>query len=378
MGVKKNRVRLSRKQQKEIKNLSRKGVVSARQVNRARVLLLSDEARASGGKTDVEIAENLDISVATVARTRQRFCQEGLQEALNEKPRSGRPMGISAQTRAKVTALACTKAPAGRSDWTLRLLADKVVELEYIDSISYQSVRNILTKNELKPHLKIQWCIGELSPLYIWQMEHILDLYAQPYDPKWPLWCFDERPCQLLGDTLVPIPMKPGKKWRYDHHYERQGVCNILIAFQPHTGQRVVQVTQRRTAKEYAQFMIDLKRIHNPQAEGLQIVQDNLNTHQPSSFYTILPPAEALAMAKLFEMNYTPKNGSWLNMVEIELSVIARQCLNRRLDSMQLLEQEVLTLVQQRNEASATINWQFTPELAREKFKRFYPQVAQQ
>lgn len=227
----------------------------------------------------------------------------------------------------------------------------------------------------MKPHLKIQWCIGELTPLFIWRMEQLLDLYGQPYDPKRPLWCFDERPCQLLGDILVPIPMKPGKKWRYDHHYERKGVCNMLIAFQPHTGQRVVQITQRRTAKEYAEFMVALKTVHNPEAERLQIVQDNLNTHQPSSFYTILPPAQALTMAKQFEMNYTPKNASWLNMVEIELSVIARQCLNRRLDSRQRLEQEVLTLVEQRNQAAATIDWQFTPELARDKFHRFYPNL---
>ena len=207
-------------------------------------------------------------------------------------------------------------------------------------------------------------------------MERILYLYALPYDPKRPLWCFDERPCQLLADTLVPIPMKPGKKWRYDHHYERKGVCNILIAFQPHTGHRVVQVRKHRRAKEYAEFMLELKTVHNPEADTLQIVQDNLNTHNPSSFYTILPPAQALAMADLFEMNYTPKNASWLNMVEIELSVIARQCLNRRLDSMQLLEREVLTLVDQRNQKSMTVNWQFTPELARIKFKRFYPDLA--
>ena len=206
-------------------------------------------------------------------------------------------------------------------------------------------------------------------------MERILYLYALPYDPKRPLWCFDERPCQLLADTLVPIPMKPGKKWRYDHHYERKGVCNILIAFQPHTGHRVVQVRKHRRAQEYAEFMLELKTVHNPEADTIQIVQDNLNTHNPSSFYTILPPAQALATAALFEMNYTPKNASWLNMVEIELSVIARQCLNRRLDSMRLLEQEVLTLVQQRNAAAATVNWQFTPDLARDKFKRFYPKL---
>jgi hypothetical protein len=230
-------------------------------------------------------------------------------------------------------------------------------------------------KNELQPHLKQQWCIGALTTSFLWQMEKILDLYAQSYDPKRPLWCFDERPCQLLGDTLVPIPMKPGKKWRYDHHYERHGVCHLLIAFQPHTGQRVVQICQRRTAKEYAEFMVNLKNNHNPAAAALVIVQDNLNIHSPSSFYTILPPAEALTMSKLFEMHYTPVNASWLNMVEIELSVLARQCLNRRIASMAQLEQEVRTFVAERNRLARTIRWQFTPELARSKFERFYPNV---
>lgn len=375
MRSKTYRVRLSQKQQKALKKLTRSGVQSARKLNRARVLLLSDEARASGRKTDAEIADILGISIATVERTRRQFCQEGLKETLNEKPRAGRPKKLTGLTRAKITALACTKAPIGHGRWTLRLLADKAVELDYVSHISPQSVSNILQANDLKPHLKEQWCIGELSPLFLWQMEHILELYQQPYDPLNPLWCFDERPCQLLGDTLVPIPMKPGKKWRYDHHYERKGVCNILIAFQPHTGQRVVQVTQRRTAQDYARFMIDLKEVHNPQAHTLQLVQDNLNTHQPSSFYTLLPPAEALAMAKHFQMHYTPKNASWLNMVEIELSVIARQCLQRRIDSMALLEQEVMALVQERNDNACSVNWLFTPELARDKFQRFYPDL---
>lgn len=207
-------------------------------------------------------------------------------------------------------------------------------------------------------------------------MERILDLYAQPYDPKRPLWCVDERPCQLLGDTLVPIAMQPGKKWRYDHHYERHGVCHLLMAFQPHTGQRFVQIRQRRTAQDYAAFMLELKTKHNPQAELLVIVQDNLNIHDPGSFYTLLPPAEALTLSKQVAMHYTPVNASWLNMAEIELSVIARQCLDRRIDSQERLEQEVLTFVAERNRQAATVRWQFTPQLARIKFERFYPKLA--
>ena len=206
-------------------------------------------------------------------------------------------------------------------------------------------------------------------------MERILDLYAQPYDPQRPLWCFDERPCQLLGDRLVPMPMKPGKQWRYDHHYERKGMCYLLIAFQPHTGQRVVRIYKRRRAVEYAQFMDELKTIHNPDAEPLVIVQDNLNTHDLSSFYKLFKAEEALALTKQFEMYFTPVNANWLNMVEIELSVIARQCLDRRIDSMACLEHEVLALVAEQNRLACTVDWQFTPQLARQKFQRFYPKL---
>ncbi|MEZ4735947.1 MAG: IS630 family transposase [Caldilineaceae bacterium] len=215
-----------------------------------------------------------------------------------------------------------------------------------------------------------------MTPKFLAQMERILDLYAQPYDLQRPLWCVDERPCQLLGDTLVPIAMKPGKQWRYAHHYERHGVCHLLMAFQPHTGQRFVQIRQRRTAQDYAAVIVELKTKHNPQAETLVLVQDNLHIHEPSSFYTRLPPAEALALSKQVAMHYTPVNASWLNMAEIELSVIARQCLDRRIDSQERLEQEVLTLVKERNRQAATVRWQFTPQLARIKFERFYPKLA--
>ncbi|MBV7336726.1 transposase [Chloroflexi bacterium TSY] len=173
-------------------------------------------------------------------------------------------------------------------------------------------------------------------------------------------------------DTIVPIEMKPGKKWRYDHHYERKGICYILIAYQPHTGQRVVQITERRRGQEYARFMHDLKTKHNPDADSLQIVQDNLNIHSPSSFYTIFSRGSFRSGSALSDGLY-PVNGSWLNMVEIELSVITRQVLDRRIDSKELLETVVLALVNERNEQSATIQWQFTPALARQKFQRFYP-----
>lgn len=203
-------------------------------------------------------------------------------------------------------------------------------------------------------------------------MEDILHLYELPYNPKRPLICVDERPCQLIKDILVPLPMEPGQSKREDYHYKRNGVCNLFIAFEPLTGWRFVQVRKQRTKKDYAEFMNALAQ-QRPEAGKLVIVQDNLNTHTPGSFYTVFTPDEAFALAQRFEMHYTPPKASWLNMVEIELSVFAKQCLDRRIGEMQTLEREVLALVKERNAKQATVHWQFTKNKARDKFKRFYP-----
>jgi hypothetical protein len=207
-------------------------------------------------------------------------------------------------------------------------------------------------------------------------MEALLHLYQQPYDPLRPLWCFDERPCQLIGDTLVPLPLEPGKPLRQNYEYERHGVCSVLIAIQPHTGQRFVQVRERRTALDYADFMHALAAAHCPKGGKIVLVQDNLNTHTPASFYQAFPAECAFALMQRFEMHYTPKKASWLNMAEIELSVLAKQCLDRRIPLMAQLQYEVAAWVQRRNAQHATIHWQFTPEMARDKFSRFYPNLS--
>lgn len=206
-------------------------------------------------------------------------------------------------------------------------------------------------------------------------MENILHLYGLPYDPRRPLVCFDERPCQLIEDVLVPLPMEPGKTKREDYHYKRNGVCTVFIAFEPLTGRRFVQVRQRRTKKDYAEFMQELAKSHYPSAEKIVLVQDNLNTHTPGSFYEASDPDEAFALAQRFEMHYTPTKASWLNMVEIELSVLSKQCLDRRIGDLDTLEREVLAWVQRRNDQRATVHWQFTQVKARGKFKRFYPGI---
>jgi hypothetical protein len=206
-------------------------------------------------------------------------------------------------------------------------------------------------------------------------MEDVLDQYAQPYNPRHPLLCFDERPCQLLGDILVPLPMKPGKATRYDYEYERHGTCCVLLAFEPHTGMRYVQVRSRRTAVDYAQFMQDLVRVCYLAVDRIRLVQDNLNTHTPGSFYHVMPPEEAFAFAQQFELHYTPKKGSWLNMAEIEFSALSIQCLDRRIADQETLAHEVRAWTHKRNQARTTVHWKFTKHAAREKLNNKYPML---
>lgn len=205
-------------------------------------------------------------------------------------------------------------------------------------------------------------------------MEDILNLYQQDYEPYNPLITFDERPCQLIDDVLAPVPMKEGQVKREDYHYQRNGMCNVFIAFQPHTGHRIVAVYERKTHKEYADFFNRVSQ-HYPDAETITVVQDNLSTHSPASFYKVFQAEEAFALAQKFQMHYTPVNASWLNMAEIELSALSKQCLHRRIPDMETLEREALAWAFNRNQKRITVKWQFTNDKAREKFKRFYPKI---
>ncbi len=202
-------------------------------------------------------------------------------------------------------------------------------------------------------------------------MEHVLNTYEQPYDPEYPVVCFDERPCQLLGDVLMPILMKPGRVLRQDYHYERHGTCVVLMAIEPLAGRRFVKVTERKTKKDYAMFMKELASRYSD-AEKIILVQDNLNTHNPSSFYEVFDASEAFALSQRFEMVYTPKKASWLNMAEIELSALSKQCLDRRIAEMRKLDREVTTWSAKRNRLGTKITWQFTKNDARDKFNRAY------
>jgi hypothetical protein len=241
------------------------------------------------------------------------------------------------------------------------------------EAISYSGRQNP-KKNELKPHLNQTWCIGTIDAHFLAQMERILWTYALPYDRNYPVICFDERPCFLIGEAVDPLSMQSGRARKQHYAYEKNGSCALLAAIEPLTGKRIAQVHPQRTKKEYTLFCLALAAAF-PKAKKIRLVQDNLNTHNASSFYENLPADEAFALAQRFEFIYTPKSASWLNMIEIEFSAIARQCLNRRIPTIEQLEKEVLAIVKQRDDKKIKINWQFSIEVARDKMKNRYQAV---
>ena len=205
-------------------------------------------------------------------------------------------------------------------------------------------------------------------------MERILWLYALPYDRHYPVICLDERPCFLIGEEVEPLALQSGRVRKEHYAYEKNGSCALLAAIEPLTGRRLAQVHPRRTKKEYTQFCQALAAAW-PKAKKIRLVQDNLNTHNASAFYENLPAAEAFALAERFEFNYTPKSASWLNMIEIEFSAVVRQCLDRRIPTIEQLGKEVLALVKERGEKKIKIDWQFSIESARNKLNRHYQRI---
>jgi DDE superfamily endonuclease len=206
-------------------------------------------------------------------------------------------------------------------------------------------------------------------------MEDVLEVYHRPFDPKRPLVCLDEASKQLVGEVAQPIPAAPGQPERFDYEYVRNGTANLFMTSEPLLGRRAVQVTERRTAKDYAEVLRWLAEDMHPDAEVIVLVQDNLNTHRLASLYEAFPPEQARELAERFEVHYTPKHGSWLNVAEIELSVLARQCLDRRIDSAETLKREVAAWEEERNERAVEVRWRFTTADARIKLHRLYPSL---
>jgi hypothetical protein len=208
-------------------------------------------------------------------------------------------------------------------------------------------------------------------------MEDVLDVYKRPLDPKRAMVCLDETSKQLIAETRVPVSASPGHQACYDYEYKRNGVANLFMMFEPLAGKRRVTMTERRTKKDWAACVRDLVDEMYPQAQRVVLVMDNLNTHTPASLYQAFPPAEAKRIADRLEIHYTPKHGSWLNMAEIELSILDRQCLARRIADMDELKREVAAWQTNRNASAAKVDWQFTTSEARTKLKKLYPSLEQ-
>jgi hypothetical protein len=204
-------------------------------------------------------------------------------------------------------------------------------------------------------------------------MEDVLDLYAEPCDPQRPKVCFDETPKQLIGETRLPLPARPGQPERYDYEYRRNGTCNLFMFLDFEAGWRHVAVTERRTKLDFAHQMKWLVDEQFPEAERIRVILDNLNTHRLGALYEAFEPAEARRIARKLDLHYTPKHGSWLNMAELEISVFGRQCWDRRIPDMGMLQRETLALEAERNAARATVSWRFTCHEARTRMHRLYP-----
>jgi transposase len=363
-------VELGDEEREQLEALLQGGKQRVRCVQRAQILLAADQ-----GHKDCDIAETVSVSPSTILRCKRRFVEGGVKHALYDRRRPGRSRKLSGNEEALLVATTCSDPPEGRARWTMQLLADRMVELTDHESLSRETVRRRLHENELKPWQKRMWCIPEVDAEFVERMEDVLELYAEEADERFPVVCFDETPCQLIGETREPIPAEPGETERVDYEYCRNGVANIFVFLDANRGWRHVKVTDQRTKQDFAHCMRELVDLHCPKAEKIRVVLDNLNTHRRAALYETFPPDEARRILRLLEFHYTPKHASWLNMVEIEIGVLSKQCLDRRIPDKESLKKEVAAWSQERNESGARIKWLFDVSKARAKMGRSYPSL---
>ena len=375
------RVMLTQYERHELGTLLSGGKQAARKLKRAQVLLAAD-----AGVNDEDIAISVAVGGSTVYRTKRRFVEGNLEAALSEEPRRGAERKLTGKEEALLVATACSNPPEGRARWTLELLAGAMVKLTEHEDLSRETVRRRLAENHLKPWRKDMWCIPQIDGTYVARMEDVLDLYAEAPDPRRPVVCFDESPTQLIGEARQPIPAAPGQLERYDCEYRRNGTVNLFVFLDAHRPWRKIKVTDHRTGRDFAHCMRELLDVHYPQAEQIRVVLDNLSTHSAGALYEAFPAPEARRLLRRLEFHYTPKHASyytpkhasWLNMVEIEIGVLKRQCLDRRIDNHQRLIAEIAAWQRQRNASGARVKWMFTTERARTKLGRAYPNVAKE
>lgn len=362
-------VMLTDEERTDLVQLTQAGKVPVRKLKRAQALLMADGRR----HTDEQISAALPMGLSTVYRLRKQLVEEGLPATLNEKARPGGSRLLDARMEATLVAVACSKPPTGRARWTMRLLADRLVVLTDLDTVSADTVRRRLADKKIKPWQKKMWCIPAFDSDFVAHMEDVLDLYAEEYDPLRPVVCFDEAMKQMVAETRVPIPAAPGRRERFDYEYKRNGAANIFLFLERLRGWRHAKPTETKGNVDFAECMRDLVDTHYPDADLIRVVLDNLGTHRPGALYKAFSPDEARRILRKIEFHYTPKHASWLNMVEIEIGTMNQQCLDRRIPDRETLATELQAWEAERNREGATIEWMFDVDRARQKLSRAYP-----
>ena len=374
MPKRKYTINLSISEAKRLKSIISKGVCSARTIKRAQILLSANDSTPCNC-SGAELAKLYGVSPNTINNVKRAYLKNGI-DCIYRKKRTAPPVErkITGEVEAHLIALACHTPPEGYCKWTLRLLSERMVQMNYIDEISHTTVGTVLKKNSLKPHLVEEWCIPkEQSTDFVACMEDVLEVYSRPYDKRFPVVCMDEKPLQLLGEARKGRRKSNGTLIQ-DSEYVRNGTCSIFLFTEPLAGYRHATALEHRTKVDWAKQMKWLADTVYPDAEKIIMVCDNLNTHNKSSFYEAFQPTEALRLAKRFEFHYTPKHGSWLDIAEIELSALSKQCLGkRRIDNLQDLNSELEKWHTDRNQKQKGVDWQFTSEDARVKLKHLYP-----
>ncbi|WP_322518498.1 IS630 family transposase [Chitinophaga sancti] len=370
-------VKLTKREVEELHSIINKGSHTSQTFRMAYILLNCDDGKYSEKVTNEQISKVLKVGMRTIDRVKKKFIEEGFEGVLERRP-SNRiyESKVDGDIEAKLVTLCCSEPPKGFARWSLRLLADKMVELKYVEKISHVTVRKGLKKNELKPWKSKGWVIPpHCNSEFVAKMENVLDVYKRPYNADYPVICMDESPKQLVDDVRQSVAMKPGQERRVDYEYVRHGVVNIFIANEPLKGKRFVEVTAFKARKDWAMFIKEIADKKYPKAKKITLVMDNLKTHTGAAFYETFEPKEAKRLCDRFEFIYTPKHGSWLNMAEIELHVLNGQCLNRHISTIEKVKEEVTEWQIHRNNKNSQINWQFTNKEARVKLKRLYPSI---
>lgn len=344
---------------------------------RCAVLLNADGPRGAG-RAYAELASMSGVTEPTAIATLRDFCEGGVAAALSysRNPNSDTArLKADGEAEARIVAMACGPPPEGRARWTLRLLADGTASV-LEEPLSKSTVQRVLARNELHPHLDEYWCIPpEEDAEFVAAMEDVLDLYQRPFDPGRPLWCMDEKPYQLLGESRDPLPMRPGDARKVDSEYVRNGTASVFCFMQPHKGTIVESVEPTRTAVDWAEKIRYLVDVVEPDAEVIPLVMDNLNVHRLGSLYKAFPPDEARRIASRIEVHYTPKHGSWLDVAEIGINIMTRECLGRRIPGIDELRSELDAWCDAYNADPTPVDWQFTSDDARVKLRRLYPDV---